>query len=38
MGAQAGGRAMRGVLEEAGFTDVRLVASTPVNHVYQVRP
>ncbi|GGL13488.1 class I SAM-dependent methyltransferase [Planomonospora parontospora] len=38
MGAQAGGQAMRGVLEEAGFTDVRLVASTPVNHVYQVRP
>ncbi|MBG0817139.1 class I SAM-dependent methyltransferase [Planomonospora sp. ID82291] len=38
MGAQAGGRAVRAVLEEAGFTDVRLVASTPVNHVYQVRP
>ncbi|GAA3148119.1 class I SAM-dependent methyltransferase [Planomonospora alba] len=37
MGAQAGERAVRRVLEEAGFTDVRLVASTPVNHVYQVR-
>ncbi|MFC4056875.1 class I SAM-dependent methyltransferase [Planomonospora corallina] len=37
LGAQAGEPVLHRVLEEAGFSDVRLVASTPVNHVYQVR-
>lgn len=38
LGAQAGERTLRTVLEEAGFGDVRRVADSPFNMVLQARP
>lgn len=37
LGAQAGAQAVRDILLEAGFTDFRIAARTPVNAVYQAR-
>jgi ubiquinone/menaquinone biosynthesis C-methylase UbiE len=38
LGAQAGERATRDVMTEAGFTQFRRAAETPFNLVYEVRP
>ena len=38
LGAQAGEARLRGVLEEAGFTRIRLATSTPFNLVLEARP
>jgi hypothetical protein len=37
LGAQAGGRTLRALLSEAGFSDVRTAAGTPLNMVLQAR-
>jgi 2-polyprenyl-3-methyl-5-hydroxy-6-metoxy-1,4-benzoquinol methylase len=38
LGAQAGEAAVRGVVAEAGFRQVRRTAQTPFNLVYEIRP
>src|SRR5262245_37848354 len=38
LGAQAGEARLRAVLEEAGFTRIRLAASTPFNLIIEARP
>lgn len=38
LGAQAGEAALRGVLEEAGFSSIRRAAETPFNLVVEARP
>jgi len=38
LGAQAGEAAIRQVATDAGFTRFRLVAQTPLNNVYEIRP
>jgi len=38
LGAQAGEAAVRQLATDAGFTRFRLVAQTPLNNVYEVRP
>jgi hypothetical protein len=38
LGAQAGEKAIRQVVEEAGFASFRRVAQTPFNLVYEARP
>jgi SAM-dependent methyltransferase len=38
LGTQAGPARIRAVTADAGFTRFRLVAQTPFNHVYEVRP
>ncbi len=38
MGAQSGEHGMRGVFEEAGYSEFRRAAETPFNLVYEARP
>jgi SAM-dependent methyltransferase len=38
LGAQAGEAAIRQLATDAGFTRFRLVAQTPLNNVYEIRP
>jgi SAM-dependent methyltransferase len=38
LGAQAGPKRLRGVLEEAGFTRVRVATQTPFNLILEARP
>jgi SAM-dependent methyltransferase len=38
LGAQAGEAAVRQLATDAGFTRFRLVAQTPLNNIYEVRP
>jgi SAM-dependent methyltransferase len=37
LGAQAGPERLTAVLHEAGFTSVRQVSATPINHIYEAR-
>ena len=38
LGAQAGQARLHDVMNEAGFSQFRLAAQTPFNHIYEVRP
>ena len=38
LGAQAGEGQIRSLFEEAGFTEFRSVAQTPLNQVYEAKP
>jgi hypothetical protein len=38
LGAQAGEKKIKGILEAAGFTKFRRVTETPINLIYEARP